>query len=106
MARFDLYTNAGIAKTNSPYLIDVQSDHLDGLLTRVVIPLTRMDAYYTASNLPEDLMPVFEINGAKYVLETPVLAAIPVKKLGPLIGSVREYRVQITAALDRLTGSY
>ncbi|WP_096031929.1 CcdB family protein [Caballeronia calidae] len=43
MARFDLYSNPSArSKANSPYLLDVQSDHLGDLISRVVIPLTRV----------------------------------------------------------------
>jgi toxin CcdB len=37
MARFDVYANPGSHATTTPYLLDVQSDLLDGLDTRMVI---------------------------------------------------------------------
>ena len=39
MARFDVYANTGGHADTTPYLLDVQSDLLDGLDSRVVIPL-------------------------------------------------------------------
>jgi hypothetical protein len=45
MARFDVYANPGSHATTTPYLLDVQSDLLDGLDTRMVIPLRRLDAF-------------------------------------------------------------
>ena len=42
MARFDVYANPGAHATITPFLLDVQSDLLDGLDTRMVIPLRSM----------------------------------------------------------------
>lgn len=39
MARFDVYANTGPHLTHIPYLLDVQSDWLQGLDTRAVVPL-------------------------------------------------------------------
>ena len=39
MARFDVYPNPGQQAKTTPYLLDVQSDLLDDLDTRVLIPL-------------------------------------------------------------------
>ncbi|WP_396267386.1 CcdB family protein [Ideonella sp.] len=39
MARFDVYANPGSHAKTTPFLVDVQSDLLDGLDTRMVIPL-------------------------------------------------------------------
>jgi toxin CcdB len=39
MARFDVYANPGRHMATTPYLLDVQSDLLDGLGSRTVIPL-------------------------------------------------------------------
>ncbi|SIT52248.1 CcdB-like toxin protein (fragment) [Paraburkholderia piptadeniae] len=34
------------------------------------------------------------------------IASVPLNELGPSIGSLREHRDKITAALDRLLGGY
>ncbi|MBC3875161.1 CcdB family protein [Undibacterium flavidum] len=39
MARFDVYANTGKSKKATPFLIDVQSNVISGLATRIVIPL-------------------------------------------------------------------
>ena len=42
MAQFDVYRNPNPATAAAiPYLLDVQSDLLQGLLTRVVVPLAK-----------------------------------------------------------------
>ena len=45
MARFDVFANPGQLATTTPYLLEVQSDLLDGLDTTVVIPLRSLDAF-------------------------------------------------------------
>jgi toxin CcdB len=45
MARFDVYATPGRHADSTPYLLDVQSDLLDGLDSRVVIPLRRRERF-------------------------------------------------------------
>jgi toxin CcdB len=107
MARFDLYNNpSSKSKPTSPYLLDVQSDHLGNLISRVVIPLTRVAGTYTASKVAQDLAPLFDIEGEQFVLETPLLGALRTGDLGPAIGTLKDEQDRIGAALDRLFGAY
>lgn len=56
MARFDLYNNpSSTSGAKSPYLLDVQSDRLGSLISRVVIPLTRVAGNYTPGKVAQDL---------------------------------------------------
>jgi toxin CcdB len=74
MARFDLYENPSPkSRGKSPYLLAVQSDNLGGLISRVVIPLTRVARNYTPGKVAQDLALIIEIGGEKFVLETPFL---------------------------------
>lgn len=57
MARFDVYANTGGHADTTPYLLDVQSDLLDGLDSRVVIPLRSL-AHFPKIRLPARLTPV------------------------------------------------
>ena len=45
MARFDVYATPGRHADSTPYLLDVQGDLLDGLDSRVVIPLRRRERF-------------------------------------------------------------
>lgn len=76
MARFDVFHNTGRSKLNTPYLLDIQSDHLEALGTRVVIPLRRSDRV-PPLKLPQDLLPLFLIDGVDCLLDVPQLGAIP-----------------------------
>ena len=106
MARFDLYNNAGRTQASTPYLLDVQSDHLGSLNSRVVVPLTRVAGNYTPGTIAQDLSPLIEIRGEQFVLETAFLAAVPLTHLGRAIGTLKREQDRIGAALDRLFGAY
>ena len=101
MARFSIYENSGDQAKNTPFLLDVQTDLLSGLDTRVVIPL-RKASLYKKVQLPQDLMPIFEIKGSNYALETPKMAAVPRKLLKQEIGSLKGQQHLVMTAIDRL----
>jgi len=101
MARFDVYRNSGTHAEDTPYLLDVQSDLLHGLETRVVVPLRRRDRFPVVK-LPDNLTPAFEVEGIECFMETPKLAAVPLRLLKTPVASLADNRFQITAALDFL----
>ena len=105
MARFDIYDNPGRTKANIPYLVEVQSNVISGLATRIVIPLRHLAAF-SKLTLPSDLFPLIAIDGKEYLLDTPQLGAIPSSELKVRVGSAQDYRFEIQAALDRVFGSY
>jgi toxin CcdB len=101
MAQFDVYRNVNPAtRARIPYLLDVQSDLLDPLATRVVVPLCRPEVL--KGKLAERLNPVFEVEGRKMAMLTPELAGVSGRILGERIGSLSEERRSIVAALDLL----
>ncbi|CAE6856188.1 hypothetical protein R69746_07590 [Paraburkholderia aspalathi] len=107
MAHFDLYNNpSSKSRAKSPYLLDVQSDHLGNLMSRVVIPLTRVTGNYTSGKVAQDLAPIIEIGSEKFILETPFLGAIRTSELGPSTGTLKSEQTRILAALDRLFGAF
>lgn len=84
-----------------PYLLDVQSDVLDDLDSRVVVPLRRKDRFPSVS-LPSNLIPTVLVEGIECIVETPKLAAVPVRILKTRIGTLESERFEIGAALDFL----
>ena len=94
MARFDVFQGA----TGRGYLLDSQSDVVDVLDTRVVIPLM------PAKGLPiiTRLNPIFEIEGQQYVLSTHLIFAIPTERLGTKILNLSNEDLIITEAIDLL----
>lgn len=105
MPRYDIYKNSGTHRESAPYLVDVQSNHLRGLVTRIVIPL-RLTSAFPKIVLPADLTPVLWVEGRECFLDTPALASIPNRELQDPIGSAATHTDAIRDALDRLYGGY
>lgn len=105
MARFDVYPNPGAHANTTPYLLDVQTDLLSGLDSRMVIPLRSL-AHFAKVKLPTRLTPVLQIDGADYLLETPKMAAVPNRVLRNATASLADQQAQITGALDFLFHGY
>jgi toxin CcdB len=100
MAQFDVYLNPnpGTRKV-IPYLLDVQADLLDGLATRVVVPLVDADEMAVAARY---LNPQFKVKGASVVMSTAELAGVSARSLGEKVASLKNRRDEIIAALDML----
>ena len=101
MARFSIYQNVDDPTKTTPYILDVQTDLLSGLNTRIVIPLRKSDRYQNLSSA-EDLMPSFAIGDKNFILDTPRMAAVPTKYLTKEVGSLRDHQHIVIAAIDRL----
>lgn len=95
MARFDVCQNEG----GSGYLLDVQSDLLSDLNTRVVVPLLPT---IEAPKPAQRLNPEFEIERTRVVMATQYMAAIPESELKTAICNLAEQQHEISAALDML----
>ena len=99
MAQFDVYRNANPAtRARVPYLLDVQSDLLDTLATRIVVPLCKPEVL--SGKPAERLNPVFEVGGRSMSMLTPELAGVSRKALGERVANLASERASIIAALD------
>ena len=105
MARFDVFANLGDHARTTPYLLDVQSNLLDGLDSRMVIPLRSLE-HFAKVNLPIRLTPVLRILGKDYLLETPKMGSVPQRVLKDCVASLDDEHDSITAALDFLFHGY
>jgi toxin CcdB len=94
MARYDIYANPGRNKASIPYLLEVQSNVISGLATRIVIPLRSL-AGFSAATLPADLFPVIQVDGHDCFLDTPQMGAILLAELKVHAGSAVEHRLAI-----------
>ncbi len=92
MAQYDVFELPG-----GGLVVDVQSDLLEPLNTRIVVPLMGLE---TAPKPAGRLNPVFALAGGETVMVTQFAAAVRVGELGAPVGSLTEYRDEITAALD------
>lgn len=95
MARFDIFQNEG----GSGYLLDVQSDLLSGLNTKVVVPLLPKSS---APAPAQRLNPIFEVEGQEVLMATQFMAAVTEGELRVGVGSLADQQHEISAALDML----
>lgn len=94
MAQFDVYTlkEAGL-------VLDVQTDLLQGIHTRMVVPLLpRQQAPHPA----EHLNPIFDIHGKAFVLMPALMAAVPCTEFNKPMANLQDEAPAITRALDML----
>jgi toxin CcdB len=104
MARFDVFSNPFAADRNhTPFVVDVQNDHLGPLATRVVIPLRTRAALPTSAR---GINPSLEVQGRELVLDTASLAPVPVTMLRKPVTRLDAARSDILDALDVLFGSF
>jgi len=105
MACFDVYSNPSSHATSTPYLLDVQTDLLKGLDSRMVIPLRSMKSFPNVK-LSTRLTPILTINGEDCLLETPKMASVPKHILNAPLTSLAHIRDQITDSIDFLVLGY
>ena len=104
MARFDVYPHPdAVLRKKTPYLLDVQNNHISRIATRVVVPF-RPVAYFPQPM--RDLNPTFKIADKEMVLDTAALAAIPTAELKRPLLNLSTQSAAIVAALDVLFGAY
>lgn len=95
MAKFDVYKNP----EGEGFLLDIQTDLLSELNTRIVVPLIPLEM---APKPADTLNPVFDIDGSTVSMVTQFMAAVPAKLLRTKLPSLVDRRNQITAAVDFL----
>ncbi|WP_034460595.1 CcdB family protein [Buttiauxella noackiae] len=81
-----------------PYLIDVQSDLIDLLTTRIVIPLVH--ASQAQTRLPERICPIVEVEGEEFIVMTHEMASVDASVLREEVGNAMAWRTEIKAAID------
>lgn len=99
MAQYDVYRNpTASAREAIPYLVNVQSELLDDLPTRLTVPLGNRIAAPHAG--PKSLCPLIEFDGQALFALPHLAAAFRVRDLGKPQGSVARHASQLVAAAD------
>lgn len=100
MAQFDVFENPN-AETNQaiPFLLDVQTGLLDTLATRVVVPLVNASVMGKGIKY---LNPEFTVRNTSLFMSTAEVAGVPIGSIGEKVGSLKNHRQEIIAALDFL----
>ena len=104
MARFDVYGNPDAAERKTiPYFLDLQNQFLQGLDTRVVVPLRLPQAF---RGRLRNLHPELRVEGKPVIMDTAAIAAIPTGELRRPLGNLSDQQLLIQDALDTLFGSH
>jgi len=93
MAQFDVH------QLGDTLVIDCQSDLLDHIDSRFVVPLASNDFAAIAARR---LNPRFDIEGATYIMVTQQAASVPRGELGSAVASLADRSFEITDAIDVL----
>ena len=101
MAQFSVHENSNPrTRDDIPFLLDVQSDVLSILATRMVVPLYRSDAI--RSRAMTRLTPSVRFKNKALVAMVPEMAGIHLRDLGPLAGDLPDVRGEMVQAIDLL----
>ena len=101
MSQFSLYQNNDKSTATAyPYFGDGQSEMLDTLNTRLVIPLTSVEML--EKKAPTHLCPVIHIDEGDFVILTHQMASVPTKILRDPVNDLSTFRNEIIAAIDFL----
>ena len=95
MARFDVYR----LTSDAVLVVDLQSDLIDNLDTRVVAPLLPLEEFFKAISR---LNLKFELDGTSYVLVTHMLGTISLSDVRETVSRLADRDHDIIAATDFL----
>ena len=97
--QFDVFENPSPRMRNVyPFVIDVQSDLLAGLPTRLVMPLAVPTL--SASEIPRRLCPLLTVQGQSLMLLSFETAALDKRLLKTALTSLKDQSSEIIGALD------
>jgi toxin CcdB len=102
--QFDVYANKD-RDTNKefPYLLDIQSDTLKKLATRIVVPLTPSSMI----KFPVKTLHLgITIKGKKYIALFDELASYSAEELTKPVQNIGDYRAEIFEAMDLIIQGY
>jgi toxin CcdB len=99
VAQWDVFINpSALTRAELPYLVDMQSDLLSALSTRLVAPLAHDNVVH--SSLPRRLSPAFDIQGQAVVMLPQEAGLMDARLLRRPVASLREQSHRLVDALD------
>jgi toxin CcdB len=97
--QFDVFENPSPRMRDVyPYVVDVQSDLLSALATRLVVPLA--ETTLAAKDLPNRLCPVINVNSKSLMLVPFEAAPLDKRLLKAEITSIKDRSHEIISAMD------
>ena len=104
MAQFDVYTNPmADQRSRIPYWLDLQSDHIAQLGSRVIIPLRSLASM---GQRIDGLQPLVTVGGQELCADVPSVASFPARLLKTPHTSIATQRHDLIAALDYLLSGF
>lgn len=97
MARFDVHRVRGV------YYLDVQTDILPTMNTRLVVPLVPVAG---GPRPIRRLHPIIIVDGVELMVATHRMVSVPHRSLGPPIASARQHYDQVVAAIDMVFNGF
>ena len=101
MAQFSVHENPDPrTKGDVPFLLDVQSNVLSVLASRVVVPLYRPETL--SPRTMTRLTPTVTVGNRSLIAMVPEMAGIHQRNLGPVAGDLSAMRHELLQAIDLL----
>ena len=98
MAQYDVFPNPSSSAANGiTHVVVIQSDLLDGLATRLSIPLAELDM---AVKVPTALCPVIVVNGKRLHALAHYAAPLPARLLKRPVANVAAQATALVSAMD------
>lgn len=98
VAQYDVFANPSRSAADGiPYVVVIQSDLLDGLATRVVMPLAEPDG---VTKVPTVLCPVIVVKGRRLQALAHFTAPLPARTLKRPVENVASQASSLVSALD------
>lgn len=97
MAKYDVYQNP--YGGSAVYLVDVQTELLDYLDTRVIVPLFEYSKNGSDEEEPK-LKPAVTLNGEKYIFSASDMTTVEKRVLKKPIGNIQESHYVVLNAID------
>ena len=101
MSQFVVYANAdAVSRRRIPCFLDVQSDLIETVGSRVVVPLVAVER---VGGVIERLMPRLQVDDGHLVMDTAQVMGVPLRMIGKQVADLSHERHVILAAIDMLT---
>jgi toxin CcdB len=105
MAQYDVYPNPSRSAADGiPFVVVIQSDLLDALPTRLVLPLA--DANDPHAKAPAALCPPITVNGQRLLALAHFSAPLPAKALREPIANVATQASALVGAIDAVLSGF
>jgi hypothetical protein len=103
MPQFDIYPHPVEEwRSQSPYVVDIQSDHVRSVRNRLTIPLTHIGIESPGPRLS----PIVQVAGVPLFIDTLGVAAFPLGDLRGAVANLRSDADAIWSALDYALHGY